>query len=113
MEYKVLGPYDVPRHKANKRFVPLSAKSDFWENIKTNIAKINAGNLPDACGCYVFLVGKRVWYIGKAESQTFEQECFTADKLAKYNEALQHKQSKPRLIFLVKITKAGRITKPS
>ena len=83
-------------------------KRAFWNAVEETVA-----GLPDACGCYVFLVGTRAWYIGKAEKQTFRMECFSAHKLNQYNKALQYVQSVPRLIFLVKITPAGYAAKHS
>lgn len=57
-------------------------------------------------GCYVFAIeapngGALPWYIGKA-TKSFEQECFTNDKIKKYNDALFHKAKiKSALIFFI------------
>ncbi len=64
-------------------------------------------------GCYVFCMskGKSVvpWYVGKTAKRNFKGECFTADKLVKYNQVLLKKpKSRPVLFLLRRPTHKGK-----
>lgn len=64
-------------------------------------------------GCYLFcmMTGKGIvpWYAGKTSKRDFEGECFTADKLIKYNSVLLKKsKSKPVLFFVRPPTHKGK-----
>ena len=106
MDFKVYGPYNLPR---NKRLIARESKKlrAFWDDLDKDVAK-----LAQACGCYVFLVGKKAWYVGMTEKRTFEKECFQAHKRNLYNEALQIKRTKPKLILIPGLTGKGKFVKP-
>ncbi len=106
MNFKVYGPYLLPR---NERFVTNEKKKrqEFLNSLDEDVA-----GLSQACGCYVFLVGKKAWYVGMTGKNTFEKECFGAHKLNLYNRALQIKKSVPRLILIPGQTRKGKFTKP-
>jgi hypothetical protein len=77
---------------------------DFW--------RTSAGSQREH-GCYVFCMtkGKGVvpWYVGKTSKRDFKGECFTADKLNKYNRVLL-KKPKSRLVlyFIRRPTHRGK-----
>lgn len=106
MNFKVYGPYKLPREKkivSNEK----EKRRKFWESVDKDIA-----GLHQACGCYVFLVGKKAWYVGKTEKRTFEKECFEAHKLHLYAKALQMVESAPRLILIPARAKKGKFKRP-
>jgi hypothetical protein len=107
MLYRVFGPYAIPRDGV------LIAKTaadrrEFWSAVEAE-----ADGLPDACGCYVFSIRRRAWYVGLAQSQTFRQECFSLHKLNQYNYALQRVSGEPQLHLLAKLTPTGRFCAPA
>lgn len=108
MKYEVHGPF--PIQKAN-RLVDHSAaaKRRFWEEVED----IEPG-LSEAVGCYLFCIGKKPWYAGMAERQSFERECFALHKLLAFNSALNKvKKGRPQLILISKMTNRGRFAKPT
>lgn len=107
MQYDVYGEFPVAR---NGSLVSRSKedKSNFWASVEEA-----APGLSEACGCYVFVVRNRAWYVGMAEKQSFKQECFALHKITQYNEALGEVVGKPSLIFLPKLTPSGRFAKPT
>jgi len=107
MQFEIYGPYDVPR---NGRWVSRSRadKHEFW-----NVVEEDAESLSDACGCYVFAIRGRAWYVGLAERQSFCDECFSGHKVLQYNEALQSVSGNPSLHFIAKVTPGNRITRHS
>lgn len=107
MLYKVFGPYAIPRDGV------LIAKTaadrrEFWSAVEAE-----ADGLPDACGCYVFSIRRRAWYVGLAEKQTFCQECFSLHKLNQYNYSLQRVSGEPQLHLIAKLTPTGRFAAPA
>lgn len=107
MRFAVFGPFSVERNgklvsrdKADKR--------TFWESVDAK-----EQGLSQACGCYVFVIRNRAWYVGLAERQSFQRECFSAHKMLQYNEALQAVTGRPSLILIAKITPGNRFAKPS
>lgn len=70
------------------------------------------GGLSGSVGCYVFCFGKKPWYVGLAEKQSFKSECFTPHKINCFNSALSKMQGKPNLILLSKLTNTDRFAKP-
>lgn len=79
-----------------------------------------ASGLPNACGCYVFALSvsgtpiPRPWYVGKAERQTFAQECFTPHKLAIMHRVLAlYSRRKPLLYLYARITERGNFSRPT
>lgn len=107
MRFEIYGPYDVPR---NGRWVSRTRidKRDFWDAVDGDV-----DSLSSACGCYVFAVRGRVWYVGMAERQSFWDECFSGHKVLQYNEALQLVTGQPELFFIAKVTPNGRFARPS
>lgn len=106
MQFEIYGPYDVPR---NGRWVSRSRtdKRDFW-----NAVEEDAESLSEACGCYVFAIRGRAWYVGLAERQSFCDECFSGHKVLQYNEALQSVSGNPSLHFIAKVTPGNRFARP-
>jgi len=107
MHYCVYGPFEVPR---NQRLVSRESgdKQRFWDDVDAA-----ATGLADACGCYVFIIRKRAWYIGMAEKQGFRNECFESHKIVLYNEALQARTGRPQMILIARMTPQDRFAKPS
>jgi hypothetical protein len=107
MIYRVFGPFPIPRDGV------LIAKSagdrrEFWSSVQAE-----ADGLPEACGCYVFSIRRRAWYVGLAQSQSFRQECFSIHKLNQYNYALQRVSGEPQLHLIAKLTPTGRFCSPA
>lgn len=112
MNFEIHGPFDLP--KANG-LVDKAAKSKkaFWATVE----KLSPG-VPDACGCYVYVVkarrGSLPWYVGITTKRTFRAEALGAHQLNHYNPAVAQKVGvTPQLFFLVKKTLHGRFAKPS
>jgi len=107
MRFEIYGPYDVPR---KGRWVRRSRadKRQFWKMVKED-----ESSLPDACGCYLFAIRGKVWYVGLAERQSFCSECFSGHKLLQYNEALQSVSGNPSLYLIPKVTPGDRFARPS
>lgn len=107
MIYKAFGPYTIPRDGAlvSKTASDLRA---FWSAIEGEV-----GGLAQACGCYVFSIRRRAWYVGLAEKQSFRQECFSLHKLNQYNYSLQRISGEPQLHLLAKLTPTGRFAAPA
>ncbi|NDU91421.1 MAG: hypothetical protein G3I10_02190 [Ferrovum sp.] len=107
MRYEVHGSFEILR---NGRFVSRTRddKREFWETVEEYCE-----GLADACGCYVFSIRGRVWYVGLAERQSFHYECFSGHKVLQYNEALQSVSGTPFLTFLPKLTPGDRFARPS
>lgn len=106
---KVFGPFKVPsqRHKSGAgRMIGREHDIPFWN-------KANSPLLKRKQGCYIFALragrGATPWYVGKA-GKSFQQECFTPDKLNKYNEALfKGKKGTPVLFFVALPDKKKKI----
>jgi hypothetical protein len=107
MEYKIHGCFSMAR-SGSLISRTKADKHRFWEEVEAE-----ADGLSEACGCYVFMVGKRAWYIGMAERQSFKQECFALHKITQYNEALDKVQGPPSLMLLPKMTPGGRFAQPT
>jgi len=107
MIYKVFGPYSIPRDGVLIAKTPADRR-EFWSAIEAE-----EDGLPDACGCYVFSIRRRAWYVGLAERQTFCQECFSLHKLNQYNYSLQRVSGEPQLHLIAKLTPTGRFAAPA
>jgi hypothetical protein len=107
MHFEVYGPFVLPR---GGRHVLRSAldRRAYWESVDDKVPGLSA-----ACGCYVFTVRGKVWYVGLAERQTFKNECYIPHKVLAYNEALQIVSGTCSLIFIPKITLKGRFARPT
>jgi hypothetical protein len=109
--FKIHGPCDVPYSRAatgSAKRIRADGADLFWQ-------AGGAARHASSKGCYVFGLrsggGTTPWYVGKT-TKTFEQECFTPDKLHKYNDVLwQGKKGTPVLFFVVFPTKQGRPSK--
>lgn len=107
MKFRTFGGFKIER---NKHLVAHDKKDrdDFWANVE----EVRPG-LSESCGCYIFVIKNRVWYVGMAEKQTFKEECFALHKITQYNEALRVSPGIPKLLFLPKMTPGGRFAKPT
>ena len=87
-------------------------KSNIWDEFN----KQTGLNLGNGIGVYIFSIkssrGEKPWYVGRAEGQTFEKECFSTDKLVKYNHLLYERvQGTPKITLIAKYTPTGRLCK--
>lgn len=107
VDYDIHGPFDVTR---SGRLVDKSAKAkrEFWDSVEETTEGLSA-----AVGCYVFCIGKKPWYVGLAEKQSFKSECFQPHKINAFNSALDQMHGRPYLIFLSKLTSTKRFAKPT
>ena len=96
MNFKVYGPFllDADSDEGGfARWIDQPEIDKFWENVKSKHEK-----LEDACGVYIFSVEGKLknkktpsmvpWYVGKAENQTFKQECFSHRNQLSYNKVI-------------------------
>lgn len=111
MRFQVKGPFDLEKKRGIITSSP-NAKNEFWESVE----KQNEG-LSDACGCYIFYIsagGSMLpWYVGKAERQSFRRECFSPQKINRYNDAIAGRKGKPGLFLLPQINPSGTYRKPT
>jgi hypothetical protein len=107
LQYRVFGPYAIPRDGALIAKSPAERR-EFWAAVEAD-----SDGLPEACGCYVFSIRRRAWYVGLAQSQAFRQECFSLHKLNQYNYALQRVSGEPQLHLIAKLTPTGRFCAPA
>ena len=107
MNYDVYGPYPISRNGSlvSRR---KEEKHEFWERVEEEVP-----GLSSACGCYVFVIRGRAWYVGMAERQSFKQECFALHKITQYNEALGQVSGRPSLLLIPKFSPGGRFVKPT
>lgn len=106
MKYDIHGPFEVTRIG---RLVDKGAKikREFWNEVDFNV-----DGLSNAVGCYVFCIGKKPWYVGMAEKQSFRKECSQPHKINAFNSALGKHKGKPYLVLISKLTNEGRFVKP-
>lgn len=107
--YDLFGPLTIPRIRNTNR-VASSKLRNLWSEAE-NIAK----GLSTASGCYLFGIragrGATPWYIGQAKV-SFQRECFTDNKLVRYNEVLaDHKKGTPFLFLVARMTPGGKFQK--
>jgi hypothetical protein len=107
LKYTVHGQFEVPR-SGSLISRKKKDKQSFWAKVE----KAEPG-LSEACGCYIFVIRGRAWYVGMAERQTFKQECFALHKITQYSEALDKVTGVPKLFLLPKRTPGGRFVKPT
>lgn len=104
MRFDTQGPIEVPRNVLGLK-AKVAAK--FWAEANE---RLNPG-LPEACGCYVFAIragkGARPWYVGKAEKQSFRNECFNPTNRIKFHELLEGRKGTPLLYFYPKMNDSG------
>ena len=107
MQFSVHGPF--PAKKKGSRVLKAKDKKAFWVDVES----ICPG-LSSACGCYIFCIGPKAWYVGLAEKQSFQKECFSPTKLLHYTVAQELVQGRPTLLFIAKRTaKKNAFAKPS
>lgn len=108
MDFKVHGPFDVPRQGK------LVARRGTDQRILWDQVEDEVPGLSSAIGCYLFAIRGVVWYVGMAGRQTFAKECLTLHKQALFNEALQKvPNGKPKLFLLPKVGRTGKFREPS
>jgi len=109
MYFYPYGPFEIPRDKS-RISEDKDDKKKFWQDVEAMGAGLSA-----ACGCYIFTLRNKAWYIGSTNRQGFLGECFTIHKLYTYNKALSEYTSPgiPRLILIAKITETSRFSKAS
>jgi hypothetical protein len=102
--FQVQEPRKVPLYK--RTLFAETIRNEFWPQCLP---------LAKSCGCYIFAVPKKRGqagylpiYVGRA-TKTFEQECFTSDKLNKINHfLLDHRSENVFLILLLHPRGRGR-----
>ena len=124
MRFKVYGPYEIGVDKGYSNWIDKKDTDNFWEKIRRDSVK-DEYDLPDACGVYLFGIGGAEgmkkgtaaktlpWYVGKAEKQTFQKECFNFKNLYYFNSVLTNEykgRGTPRLFLLARV---GEDDKPS
>lgn len=102
MQFRVHGPFDLPRNSNSLINNSASAKKVFWDQIENTCP-----GLPDACGCYIFVVkarrGSLPWYVGLTTKKTFRNESFGAHQVNHYNQSIAQKNGvTAQLFFLAK-----------
>jgi hypothetical protein len=111
MKYTVHGPFEMP--KKSNGLIDANSKSlrAFWNDVRKKVP-----DLPTASGCYLFAVraakGYRPCYVGLAEKQSFEKECFTDHKKTVYNDAIAMRKGTPVLFLIARRTGNGRLASP-
>lgn len=98
--FEVVGPFEL-EPKVFSTGVKMinrgTTASSLW-------AEECAGGWEEYNGCYVFGMtnprGITPWYVGKT-ANTFEKECFQADKIIRYNEVLADYHKGKPVMFLV------------
>ena len=113
MKYKIYGPFEIPMLEGEfKKRIDKEDISKFWRDVRS----VDTG-LESACGCYILSIKtnskEKPWYVGKAQSQSFSEECFTYHKIVHYHDALEKSKGKPMMYFLARMTDTGRMSRPS
>ena len=117
MRFKVYGPYDIGVDKGFAGWIDKDDIKDLWEEVGDELQK--------ACGVYLFgmrglgkngIAGKDLpWYVGKAEKQTFKQECFNGKNTNTFNKILKMYKEKgnPFLYLLARVGENDEFSKPA
>ena len=113
MNFAIYGPYEIPRTPNGQADFTAASKKKFWAPVDESDP-----GLPDACGCYIFVVkarhGTLPWYVGLTTKRTFREEALKDHKMIRYDQALSLKVGvKPMLFLLAKKTPLGQFAKPS
>ena len=112
MKFEVYGPFEIDRTSKGLVSSDAASRREFWERVEDDVP-----DLPDACGCYVFAIqasrGILPWYVGKAEKQSFVNECLSSHKINHYNNAIVGRKGKPVLYLLPQVTRNGKYRKVS
>lgn len=113
MIYSIHGPFEIPINKKNGLVDrSKSILKEFWATVDRAEASTSS-----SCGCYLFAIragkGFKPWYVGLAGKQSFQHECFSAQKINIYNDVLANRNGTPLIFLLSKRTKKGKFVKPS
>lgn len=87
--------------------------STFWNKVDSYFGE----HASLGVGCYIFSIragkGALPWYVGLAEKQSFQKECFTPHKINHYNNALAARKGTPLLTIIPKYTPSGVLSGPN
>ena len=112
MRFEVYGPFELDRTLAGLVCSDAPSRKAFWRWVEEEVP-----GLSKTCGCYLFAIqasrGILPWYVGKAEKQSFANECISPHKLIHYNNAIVGRKGKPVLYIIPQITNSGRFRKAS
>lgn len=116
MEFKVYGPFEIPRTRTGLIAHAAAEKRAFWEKVN----EVETG-LSGACGCYIFALqppggSAKPWYVGRTKNAGgFRTECFASHKIVHYNSAISdYERAVPQLYLIAKITpKTHAFAKPN
>ena len=108
MNYKIYGPFKIPRESEGLISRDAKTRRAFWADIDERME-----GLSGACGCYILTIRNKAWYVGMAEKQSFKMECFQPHKIVQYDLAIGKGKGVPHLIFLAKITPSEYFSVPS
>ena len=124
MNFEVYGPFKLNTESDTDGFsgwIDQEEINDFWDEVRDQ-----DGNLEKACGVYMFFVdgkqkgkGKTTnlpWYVGKAEKQTFKQECFTPRNQLSYNKVISQMYREDTAVnfyFIARHGKDGKLSAPA
>jgi hypothetical protein len=115
MDFKVYGPFTMPRNRRGLITTDADEKRCFWQEIDEMV-----DGLSDACGCFIFAIspsggGTKPWYVGQTCRQGFRSECFQPHKINLYNNAIaEYERATPLLFLLAKLTPSNQaFAKPS
>lgn len=112
MNYRPFGPFEVPLKEGDiKTRIESADIKRFWEDVDVE-------GLESACGIYVFVIktpkNEKVWYVGKAQRQSFGRECFTAHKLVQYHDAIAIQPTgKPMMYLVARMRNLKTFSKPT
>ncbi len=112
--FRVFGPYSVQRSLGkSKTRINREDVKEFWKNVDAERERPN-DRLSDAGGVYVFALrskrsngidSEKPWYVGKAATQSFLDECFTDDKLVHYHDVMErtgNRRKEPVMYFVAR-----------
>ncbi len=110
MLFEIHGPFDLPTSTTRTLALSANERRAFWDEVKARVP-----GLPEACGCYVFVMESRKretpWYVGKAEKTSFKNECLTPHKLLHFTTATTANRGNPKLYLAAQITPKGKFRK--
>lgn len=105
-------PIEIPRQNSRLIAADKESLTQFWTQVDTMVDGISG-----AIGCYVFSVraGKGIlpWYVGMAEKQSFQKECFTSHKLLHYNNIVASRKGTPLLTLIPKYSPGEHLISPT
>jgi len=93
VHFEPCGPFPLTRttNRFGKSISDLSVKN-FWESSST-------ASLKDEIGCYLFVLGRKPFYVGKA-TKSFGQEVFNPKNMSTYRDLVTRFPGKPSLYFV-------------